>query len=69
MNSAWADSFDSSGSWSCVCKRQCGWGFVAIQRKEGLLVAARLDLELLEAGSITEALVLGLGVDPDDDRP
>ena len=30
-------------------------------------VAARLDLELLEAGSITEALVLGLGVDPDDD--
>ena len=32
-------------------------------------VAARLDLELLEAGSITEALVLGLGVDPDDDRP
>ena len=32
-------------------------------------VAARLDLELLEAGSITEALVLGLGVDPDDDSP
>ena len=32
-------------------------------------VAARLDLELLEAGSITEALVLGLGVDPDDESP
>ena len=32
-------------------------------------VAARLDLELLEAGSITEALVLGLGVDPDHDSP
>ena len=30
-------------------------------------LAARLDLALLEAGSITEALVLGLGVNPGDD--
>jgi len=32
-------------------------------------VAASLDLELLEAGSITEALVLGLGVNPEDSQP
>ena len=30
-------------------------------------LAARLDLALFEAGSITEALVLGLGVNPGDD--
>ena len=30
-------------------------------------LASGLELELLEAGSITEALVLGLGVNPEDD--
>ena len=47
-----------------------GFRRAVVPRGSGLgPVAARLDLELLEAGSITEALVLGLGVDPDDDSP
>ena len=45
-----------------------GFRRAVVPRGSGLgPVAARLDLELLEAGSITEALVLGLGVEPDDD--
>ena len=47
-----------------------GFRRAVVPRGSGLgPVAARLDLELLEAGSITEALVLGLGVDPDDTSP
>lgn len=45
-----------------------GFRRAVVPRGSGLApVAARLDLALLEAGSITEALVLGLGVEPDDD--
>ena len=45
-----------------------GFRRAVVPRGSGLApVAARLDLALLEAGSITEALVLGLGVGPDDD--
>jgi DNA repair protein RadA/Sms len=32
-------------------------------------LAAGLDLQLLEAGSVAEALVAALGVNPADDRP
>tara|TARA_B000000565_G_scaffold254748_1_gene233806 strand:- start:2187 stop:3395 length:1209 start_codon:yes stop_codon:yes gene_type:complete len=45
-----------------------GFRRAVVPRGSGLApVAARLDFALLEAGSITEALVLGLGVEPDDD--
>ena len=38
------------------------------ESKAGLgQVASGLDLDLLEAGSITEALVLGLGVNPEEE--
>ena len=47
-----------------------GFRRAVVPRGSGLgPVAARLDLELLEAGSITDALVLGLGVDPEDTSP
>jgi len=47
-----------------------GFHRAVVPRGSGLgPVAARLDLELLEAGSITDALVLGLGVDPEDTSP
>ena len=43
-----------------------GFRRAGVPRASGLgSVASRLELELLEAGSITEALVLGLGVDPE----
>ena len=43
-----------------------GFRRAVVPRANGLgPVASRLELELLEAGSITEALVLGLGVDPE----
>jgi DNA repair protein RadA/Sms len=43
-----------------------GFRRAVVPRASGLgPVASRLELELLEAGSITEALVLGLGVDPE----
>ena len=45
-----------------------GFTRAVVPRGSGLgPLAARLDLALLEAGSITEALVLGLGVKPGDD--
>jgi len=45
-----------------------GFTRAVVPRGSGLgPLAARLDLALLEAGSITEALVLGLGVNPGDD--
>ena len=45
-----------------------GFTRAVVPRGSGLgPLAARLDLALLEAGSITEALVLGLGVNPADD--
>ena len=45
-----------------------GFRRAVVPRGSGLgPVAAGLDLELLEAGSITEALVLGLGVNPEDE--
>ena len=46
-----------------------GFTRAVVPRGSGLgPLAARLDLALLEAGSITEALVLGLGVNPGDDE-
>ena len=43
-----------------------GFRRAVVPRASGLgPVASQLELELLEAGSITEALVLGLGVDPE----
>ena len=45
-----------------------GFRRAVVPRGSGLgQVASGLDLELLEAGSITEALVLGLGVNPEDE--
>ena len=45
-----------------------GFRRAVVPRGSGLgPVASGLDLELLEAGSITEALVLGLGVNPEDE--
>ena len=46
-----------------------GFTRAVVPRGSGLgPLAAHLDLALLEAGSITEALVLGLGVNPGDDE-
>jgi DNA repair protein RadA/Sms len=46
-----------------------GFRRAVVPRGSGLgAAAAALDLELLEAARITEALVLALGVDPADDR-
>ena len=45
-----------------------GFRRAVVPRGSGLgPVASGLDLELLEAGSITEALVLGLGVNPEEE--
>ena len=45
-----------------------GFRRAVVPRGSGLgPVASGLDLELLEAGTITEALVLGLGVNPEDE--
>jgi DNA repair protein RadA/Sms len=46
-----------------------GFRRLVLPRASGLAaVAAGLDLQLLEAGSVAEALVAALGVDPADDR-
>ena len=45
-----------------------GFRRAVVPRGSGLgPIASSLELELLEAGSITEALVLGLGVNPEDE--
>ncbi|NDD46173.1 MAG: DNA repair protein RadA, partial [Synechococcaceae bacterium WB9_4xB_025] len=46
-----------------------GFRRAVVPRGSGLgRLASALDLELLEAARITEALVMALGVDPADDR-